>query len=497
MVRKSSKGKKKVHVDIFRDQTFETELLTCDRSPIFGRFLKAKSDIQKGTKILNEKCLIAGPKIFDKNAACIGCYSYLNSIHLKCTNCSWPLCNERCEQSKYHSELDCSFFVERKIKPPDSLKSIEYGAIAVLRTLLLKICRPKDWEKLLSLEHHNDDRKNLPLWNEDIVAEQIIREQWNLGDLFTADEIHTVCGIYEVNGFEMGAFNTIASIFPFCSLITHSCIPNSGHFENVSDETLEVVSLVNIDKNAPITMCYDWCLKGTDVRRRYLLKSKYFYCSCARCNDPFECNTNFSTILCNNPDCKNGSVVSTKCVGLANIDADWKCRKCSKIFKVTNVRAIVEKYEKIGETLGTVKDKENFLLKCKSIFHPSHFIPFAIKFSLCMAYGHDAGYTLHEMSQSDAHRKMELCQEVLKILDILSPGNILYELQAAEVLLSRNILESGRCPKTLMRKRLQNSLEKLDEAIIIFELSYPMRMLAESAKMSTRLELIHFIKALK
>lgn len=70
-------------------------------------------------------------------------------------------------------------------------------------------------------------------------------------------------------------------------------------------------------------------------------------------------------------------------------------------------------------------------------------------------------------------------------------------MQAAEVLLSRNILESGKCSKTLIRKRLQNSLEKLDESIIIFELSYPMRMLGESAKTSTRFELINFIKALK
>lgn len=53
-------------------------------------------------------------------------------------------------------------------------------------------------------------------------------------------------------------------------------------------------------------------------------------------------------------------------------------------YKVADVRAIVEKYENIAETLDTVKDKEQFLLNCKSIFHPNHFIPFLIKFSLCM-----------------------------------------------------------------------------------------------------------------
>lgn len=70
-----------------------------------------------------------------------------------------------------------------------------------------------------------------------------------------------VCGIYEVNGFELGVFNSVASIFPTSSMITHNCVPNAGHFENMENGTLEVVSLVDIAANTPITMCYDWCLK--------------------------------------------------------------------------------------------------------------------------------------------------------------------------------------------------------------------------------------------
>lgn len=70
-----------------------------------------------------------------------------------------------------------------------------------------------------------------------------------------------ICGVFEVNGFEMGVFNSIASLFPICSMITHNCVPNAGHFENTNDGTLEVVSFTDILPNTPITMCYDWCLK--------------------------------------------------------------------------------------------------------------------------------------------------------------------------------------------------------------------------------------------
>lgn len=59
----------------------------------------------------------------------------------------------------------------------------------------------------------------------------------------------------------MGVFNSIASLFPSCSMITHDCVPNAGHFENMNDGTLEVVSLVDIPANVAVTMCYDWCLK--------------------------------------------------------------------------------------------------------------------------------------------------------------------------------------------------------------------------------------------
>lgn len=126
-----------------------------------------------------------------------------------------------------------------------------------------------------------------------------------------------------------------------------------------------------------------------------------------------------------------------------------------------------------------------------------------VKYNLSMAYARDEGYKLHEMSHQDAIRKLELCNEVLKILNILTPGmtvvrgNVLYELQAAEVLICRNMLESGKCSKALIKRRIQNALKNLNEAIEIFEICYPMRMLAESAKSTTLVELKSWISSLK
>lgn len=72
-------------------------------------------------------------------------------------------------------------------------------------------------------------------------------------------------------------------------------------------------------------------------------------------------------------------------------------------YKIADVRAVVEKYENIAETLDTVKDKENFLLQCKSTLHPNHFIPFLIKFSLCMVSNNAINFR-----QANTQRKTSL-----------------------------------------------------------------------------------------
>jgi lysine/ornithine N-monooxygenase len=45
---------------------------------------------------------------------------------------------------------------------------------------------------------------------------------------------------------------------------------------------------------------------------------------------------------------------------------------------------LLKKYDQMSNSLSNIRAKEAFLLECKSAFHSNHFIPFAVKFSLCM-----------------------------------------------------------------------------------------------------------------
>lgn len=55
----------------------------------------------------------------------------------------------------------------------------------------------------------------------------------------------------------------------------------------------------------------------------HLREGKYFECSCKRCLDPTEFNTEMSSMKCR------------KCKGIIRMNVrgkNWKCNKCEKIF---------------------------------------------------------------------------------------------------------------------------------------------------------------------
>lgn len=126
----------------------------------------------------------------------------------RCKGCGWPLCSLKCKglhKEFGHTIEECAVLKHTKsssnfdFNNPESMR-INYNAIVPLRCLMLKTTNPDKYEKLMSMESHNDIRKNIPvIWttNQTSVVDKIIKE-WNLSEY---DEIliHTICGILEVS----------------------------------------------------------------------------------------------------------------------------------------------------------------------------------------------------------------------------------------------------------------------------------------------------------
>ena len=89
-------------------------------------------------------------------------------------------------------------------------------------------------------------------------------------------------------------------------LISTFILANTLLYITDSDYTCKVRAATKISKGCEITTTYTLTLNGTMFRRKHLLDSKYFLCTCRRCSDPTELGTHFSTLLCQ--QCKKGHI---------------------------------------------------------------------------------------------------------------------------------------------------------------------------------------------
>lgn len=130
------------------------------------------------------------------------CSLYKQKPFLRCKKCNWPICSEDCKglYKKYgHSQEECDLLASSKNSAPKHpLIDNLYNTIVPLRCLLLK--NTDKWDILTSMESHNKIRKEIPIiWNTNqvTVVDRIIKD-WELTQ-YSEEEIHTICGIMEVN----------------------------------------------------------------------------------------------------------------------------------------------------------------------------------------------------------------------------------------------------------------------------------------------------------
>ncbi|XP_061718854.1 uncharacterized protein LOC133526315 isoform X2 [Cydia pomonella] len=140
-------------------------------SDTIGRHMVATRDIQPGEMILKEKPALIGPKM-SSPAHCLACGRKLEPMKIgdkldfyKCSSCLWPMCNQKCEKAKVH-KAECKIMTEKKYKctikyeQPDKSEAA-YCVIAPMRVLLMKQSNPQQFENIINLESHLDERIDL------------------------------------------------------------------------------------------------------------------------------------------------------------------------------------------------------------------------------------------------------------------------------------------------------------------------------------------------
>jgi hypothetical protein len=82
------------------------------------------------------------------------------------------------------------------------------------------------------LEHHNDLRRQSKMWDVyQVNVVEFLRNSCHLADQFSQEEIHSACGVLDVNSYEIRLSDGQGAlgIFPLASMLSHHCISNTHH----------------------------------------------------------------------------------------------------------------------------------------------------------------------------------------------------------------------------------------------------------------------------
>merc|ERR550534_2871071 len=214
---------------------------------------------------------------------------------------------------------------------------------------------------------------------------------------FSDETIQKIQGILETNKKEIRLSQSdCEAVYAIACLMEHSCTPNVKiTFDK--DFSVNVRAGRDIAEGEHIATMYTHALWGTIARRDHLNITKNFWCTCERCVDPLD------------------------------FESDWVCEKTGMKRTAQDIKLYLSK---IGAELeevtqkGTVDDAEAFLEKYQKQLHPNHYHMVTCKHNLLQMYGRTEGCLIQDMDEEQLKRKEELCREHISVLEIIDPSKI-------------------------------------------------------------------------
>ena len=249
-------------------------------------------------------------------------------------------------------------------------------------------------------------------------------------------------GIIETNAMYLSEYNEIAGLFAHGCLIEHNCISNCHFaFDKNNGLKLTVRAAKDIKIGEHISTTYSNVLWGTQLRRQQLNEMKYFDCNCERCSDPTELGTNFSTLRCLGSEEMPCNGLQMPSNPLSDV-SDWACNKCP--IKVTN-----EQVQHLTNQMGgeidhiisktpSVSSIENLIEKLSTFLHPNHYHMFGLKHSLIQLYGNHKDSNIKNLTNDILQKKIQYCDELFGIVNILDPFNIRLSIYTAIILYEKS-----------------------------------------------------------
>ncbi|KAF6204066.1 hypothetical protein GE061_002406 [Apolygus lucorum] len=447
------------------------------------RFAKVKKSVKAGDELLSEIPFVVGPKT-DSPLCCLGCYHYMEDVTL-CEKCRWPVCSPECSKASWHCNYECNVFKEAGVEyNAESEAGPQLESITPLRALVASEKDPDRWKsEVICLMDHNSLRKeNQEVWEaEGNNVVEFLRSRCKLSERFSEDLIRKICGILEVNSYEILP-DTVAvpirGIYPTASIPSHNCVANTTHSIFPVDFKMVLRATVDLAEGSEVFCSYTSSLDPTMIRRAALRCSKYFECDCDRCKDPTELGSHLSSIKC--PSCDNGLILSSDPL---DPEAIWKCTHCDRTLQGQLVQRLylkiqneVAELEYMDVSPGKLESAEKVLRNYKSSLHPRHAFNQSIYLMLSQLYGRAEGYTMDMLPDIILEWKAELGQFILDALAIVEPGitrmrgRLLFELHSSYLMMSRSKLQQKVITLEKFKDEINKVIAMLEESSKILEL---------------------------
>lgn len=426
---------------------------------------------------------------------CVGCFKTITADPSSCPRCQWPACDPNCaglENSKLHG-VECSVLaLGTRINMSEAMANPNFfrmESILPLKCLLMQMKQPQKFKDLMLMESHLDQIKGTELYKEfDSRIVQYLNgkfldnlkkydeqsEKKVFANMETKDTLFKICGIIETNAMCIRLDNKdeLNGIYKVGCLLEHSCVPNCYFsFDGKNGFKLKVKAGRDIKKGEHLSVMYTNCIWGTQQRQEHLRYTKCFTCTCARCKDPTEFNTNFSTLKCLGE--------KDKCPGFhvplnpTDPDTEWTCNECSVRLSNHQVFEFMQNVENDVEALlvndkTTIPEIETVIDKLSAFLHPNHYHMFALKHNLIQLYGFQPGYEYYQLSMEQLDEKIGICKNLLNVIKALDPDFIRLSVYAATLAyeLYMTLREVNR--RGIDRHEFVGMVKEYMEEIVIF-----------------------------
>ncbi|XP_049546620.1 SET domain-containing protein SmydA-8 isoform X1 [Anopheles darlingi] len=465
-----------------------------------GRFFMVTKPIPKDTVLFSENPLVIGPKWnldeYEQRSTivpCVGCFADCHLGQFRCEHCHWPACKPDCPgltNANLHG-IECGILrFGRAPKPTDDPETFfdyyRYDALLVLKCLAIQIRSPTQFDQMMNLESHYEERKKTHYYRDtdDRVVSYLLRnfldplqkleKKQDKQVLKVCDRkaLHKIAGILEVNAMVIPLANgrEICGLYPIGCMLEHCCVPNSFYtFDCSKGMKLTFKAGRDIQKGEHLTTTYTHSLWGTQLRRQHLKANKCFDCKCERCADPTELGTFLSALRCMGLDGEPCGGYQLPIDPLSET-SDWKCNRCPVQITHDQVNFLLSKIgEEVDELMGrksSVKEFEDLIQKLQNFLHPNHFHLLTLQHSLIQMYGHFNGYQLQVLSDALLQRKLSMCRDMMRITDVLDPESFRLTLYAGSILLEQQfaLIERNRRQQASGAGNLENMKRDYQEA---------------------------------